>query len=133
MKESEKYKDDFIRDWIKTTRRDNASEGFTEKLMAQVDIEPISNINRYSRPVNKAFLIGTLIVFSSLLAVALFLPNLNWTVSSYLPSYSMPEINIPNFTEIFPEIKALYISIPIIILIASILLDRFLSKVFSSR
>ena len=123
-----KYDEDIIKQWIEYTGPETAPEGFSNKVMSRIETE---NVYIYTNPINKKFILFTLLIFTVLIIIALTLPSAgeySWIksiiekISGFLPE--IPDtLSLHNMLIIARYI--FYISGGII---AFILTDRFLAK-----
>ncbi len=119
---------DIIKQWIEYTGAESAPEGFSKKVMSRIELE---RTHTYTNPINKKFVLGTILVFTALIILAFTLPSAGeyfWIkrvidkISGLLPeihdSYSIHNLlNVSRY--IF------YVSGGLIVFV---LMDRFLAK-----
>ncbi len=133
MKKFESEEKNILDDWIDASK-DKAPEHLIHKVMAQVDIEPLSSIDMYSKTIGLRFKIIAASVISILLVAAFLLPTSNLAITNKLSAIKLPRIQLPEFT--FPDFE-LPFSIPPNYILAIMglfgllfLFDRFLNKLF---
>ena len=119
---------DIIKQWIEYTGAESAPEGFSKKVMSRIELE---KAYLYANPINKRFVLGTVLVFTTLIILALTLPSAR--------EYYRINIVIGKLSGLFSEIPDSF-SIPGIMIFARyifyvsggiivfVLMDRFLSK-----
>ena len=134
MKNSRKNYDP-IREWVESTDRDQVSDGFKHNLMSRIELEPLSSLKRYNKPVSKWFKWTSITGFAMAFISSVSLLDLDLTISSaparnLLNSISLPEINYPDLH--LEKIMDNPIIIYVTILIASgLLFDYFLRTIFT--
>jgi hypothetical protein len=135
MKEFDDSGKDILREWIDKTGKDTAPSGFTEKIMARIEVE-ITPAQVYKNPISITFRLGALSVLSLLIILSVFSAGsseLAWfdTISEKI---SQLNISIPQLTE-FGSLMSnfsflIYISIGIFMVV---LFDRVLSRIFNNK
>ncbi|MDX2413969.1 MAG: hypothetical protein QNK33_02145 [Bacteroidales bacterium] len=133
MKKFESEEKNIFDDFI-DAGKDKAPEHLMHKVMTQVEIEPLSSMDMYSKTIGLRFKIITASVISILLVSALSLPTSNLAIINKLSAFKLPKIQLPEFR--FPDFE-LPFSIPTNYILAIIglfgllfLFDRFLNKLF---
>ena len=137
MNKQEKYKEDLLREFIYPERIEKAPEGFTSKVMTQIQMEALP-LKPATRAQNKnliPYVSAAVVVL--LLSATLFIP-VSKSDSSTLPfieqlrnlKITLPEINLTSiFTFNLPAVM-IYVLIGILLLT---LFDRGLNMMFNKK
>jgi hypothetical protein len=133
MKPMQKSDSDRIKLFMSPAEIESAPEGFTDKIMIQIRMEPVSVHSTTKNERNLIpFISACITAFLVLIALLLpgtesYFPDFNWTDKLDKISSILPEINLPwTFSMSLPEIMA-YVTISIFLLL---ILDRTLSRYF---
>jgi len=119
---------DIIKQWIEYTGDESAPEGFSKKVMSRIELE---RAYTYTNPINKKFVLGTILVFTALIILALTLPSAGeYSLIKSIIERISGFINDMSETFSFPGIMIaaryfFYVSGAIIVFV---LIDRFLAK-----
>ncbi|MBN1388032.1 MAG: hypothetical protein JW965_06260 [Bacteroidales bacterium] len=124
---------DIIKQWIEYTGTESAPEGFSKKVMSRIELE---RAYTYANPINKKFVIGTILVFTALIILAITVPSAgeyHW-IKSVIEKIAGFVPEIPDSLSI-PDILpvARYIFFVSIGIISFIMIDRLLAKFLIQR
>ncbi len=137
MKSRQEYKEDHLNKLMNPEGIEKAPEGFTEKLMVQIRIEPVHATSLQERRKRSIVpLVSGLVTFCLILIAVLF-PGQESSVSLFpwlnYPDnlkVTIPEIGFPgNFTVSLPE-TMVYVMVSIFLLL---IFDRALSRYFHTE
>jgi hypothetical protein len=137
MSNQEEFKEDILRQYINPEKIEKAPEGFTSKVMTQIQLEtvPVKNAG-ILRNKNLVPLISTVITIF-LVVAAFFIPG-SEAESSALPvlqiikniRFSLPEVDLASILRLNIPASMIYVFIGILMLT---LFDRALNVLFHRR
>ena len=136
MRRSDTLGENNFESWIEHVGQNKAPEGFSQKVMAQVEVEALTKLERYSTPVSMSFKVAAIVLFAVLTIVSMIMPEgtvffFTQAGSINLPHISFPAITLPEVN--YPDwIRMEYLAIGGTIIILLFILDRYLGKLFKA-
>jgi hypothetical protein len=136
MRRSDTSGENNFESWIEHVGQNKAPEGFSQKVMAQVEVEALSKLERYSTPVSMSFKVAVVVLFAVLTIVSIILPEGTVFFFTQAGSINLPQIPFPAITlpEVnYPDwIRMEYLAIGGTIIIILFILDRYLGRLFKA-